>query len=343
MKAAKGNQWPLAGNRGMALLVTILVVSLLTAVTVQFARTIRDDFFASENLIDGEQLRVAAFSGVNVGSYLLQADGRDKTFDTLQDPWASLDADSFKGLFNRGTLQLTITDLSGRLQVNSLVPSKDNGKVLVSEKIASENREILKRLLLSGTFDIKDEEQAQRLVDALVDWLDPDDRESDFGAESSYYQTLDPPYGCRNGPIPVIEELLLVRGFTPKLLFGDSKRPGLAEYLTVYGRDGKININTAPIQVLRALSPQMTEDLALEMNDYRRDKQNVENLAQPGWYQKMVAWPGDVTLPRDIMVTRSSYFKLDSQGVFHDQRRRVTAVVERDKKNEVTVIYRRVE
>ncbi len=332
-------------SRGMALLITIMVISLLIAATVQFARSIRDDFFASETLIDGEQLQVASLSGINIGSFLLESSGQgeENTFDTLLDPWAKLTVDSFPGLFNRGKLDLKISDLSGRLQVNSLVPVKNGEKTLVSDKIASENKEILKRLLLSGTFDIRDEEQAQRIIDSLVDWLDADNRESDFGAESTYYQTLSPPYECRNGPIPVIEELLLVRGITPKLLFGEKKRPGLAAYLTVYGQDGKININTAPLELLKALAPQLTEDLAAQMDDYRRAEENRDKLSKPDWYKNIDGWPSDIVLPGDVLVTKSSYFQLDSEGVFHDQHRRVTAVVERDKKNGVSVIYQRVE
>ena len=45
-------------------------------------------------------------------------------------------------------------------------------------------------------------------------------RRAPNGAESDYYGSLSPPYAPRNGPPVTIEELLLVRGVTPQLLFG---------------------------------------------------------------------------------------------------------------------------
>lgn len=65
------------------------------------------------------------------------------------------------------------------------------------------------------------------VADAILDWIDEDDEPRDFGAESEYYTTLDPPYAPRNGPLVSVEELLLVRGVTPALLFGhDQNRNG---------------------------------------------------------------------------------------------------------------------
>ena len=68
------------------------------------------------------------------------------------------------------------------------------------------------------------------ISDAILDWLDADDTPRDNGAESDYYASLTPPYAPRNGPIQSIEELLLVRGVTPQLLFGlDAAPMGLIE------------------------------------------------------------------------------------------------------------------
>lgn len=65
------------------------------------------------------------------------------------------------------------------------------------------------------------------IADAILDWLDPDDDQRELGAEVDYYSSLDPPYGPKNGPVDTVEELLLVRGVTPQLLFGsDINRNG---------------------------------------------------------------------------------------------------------------------
>lgn len=58
------------------------------------------------------------------------------------------------------------------------------------------------------------------IADAILDWMDADDEARENGCEESYYSRLNPPYAPKNGPLDTIEELLLVRGVTPQLLFG---------------------------------------------------------------------------------------------------------------------------
>ncbi len=63
------------------------------------------------------------------------------------------------------------------------------------------------------------------IADAILDWIDDDDTARPLGAEASYYQSLNPAYEPRNGPISSLDELLQVRGVTPELLYGqDSNR-----------------------------------------------------------------------------------------------------------------------
>jgi hypothetical protein len=69
------------------------------------------------------------------------------------------------------------------------------------------------------------------VADAILDWLDSDDEPRAMGAEfGDYYQQLQPAYKPANGPLQSIEQLLLVRGVTPQLLFGyDENRNGLID------------------------------------------------------------------------------------------------------------------
>ena len=69
----------------------------------------------------------------------------------------------------------------------------------------------------------------QEIADSILDWLDEDNTPREFGAEETYYQALIPPYTPRNGPLNSLDELLMVAGVTPELLYGlDSNR----NYLT---------------------------------------------------------------------------------------------------------------
>lgn len=101
-------------------------------------------------------------------------------------------------------------------------------------------------------------------AEAILDWVDADDEVRAFGAESSVYAGMSPPYEVKNGPLDTIEELLLVRGVTPDLLFGlDANHNGIvdpdeemtpgaaaiepemqlgwASYLTLYSKEHNVN------------------------------------------------------------------------------------------------------
>ena len=68
------------------------------------------------------------------------------------------------------------------------------------------------------------------IADSILDWLDDDVDTREYGAESQYYGGLSPPYACANKAPQTIEELLLVKGVTPALLFGaDLNRNGLID------------------------------------------------------------------------------------------------------------------
>ena len=239
-----------------------------------------------------------------------------------------------------------MVDLSGRLQINRLVQTKakDQGE---KEKESENNTEkevraILLQLLLSPSFSLEDTE-AYGIVDALVDWIDEDERESDNGVESSYYQALKTPYECRNGPVRSIKELLLVKGISPLLLFGKGEDKGLADYLTVYGEDGRININTADLLLLKSMNPQISDELAEELQAFRTDEENEEHLENRSWYSKIVSWPGDIVLNDKVITTQSTFFLIRSVGRSDTLFRQVAAVVNRIDKKTIKVLSRKVE
>lgn len=101
------------------------------------------------------------------------------------------------------------------------------------------------------------------LAGAIVDWRDSDDEISDNGAESGTYLGKRDGYRTKNAPFESVEELLMVEGMTPELLYGQPANTGnviteyyqthgLYDFFTVFTRqpntaaDGtaRININT---------------------------------------------------------------------------------------------------
>jgi type II secretory pathway component PulK len=131
--------------------------------------------------------------------------------------------------------------------------------------------------MLSKLPDMTDE-----LAASIIDWRDADSTVTTGGAENEYYLLLPEPYQCKNAPFESVEELLLVRGASREILYGedanrngvldaneddaDASEPldnrdgrldrGLLPFLTVYSEepntdgDGKprVNINNAGSQ-----------------------------------------------------------------------------------------------
>jgi general secretion pathway protein K len=323
----------LKSNKGMALLLAVSVMSLLVAVTVEFNKNMRQELVGSYTVKENSQLGAIMNSGYNIAEAVLFQDTKDNAFDSGYDRWAKLGSSNLSGLFGRGGLELIITDLSGKLQLNSLGISSATG---------DNGRKILTKLLLNGEFGDLSADQVSLIVDAITDWVDTDDDPKGFEeTESSFYESLDPPYSSKNGPFEFIEELLLVRGITRDLYFGSSEYKGLRDYMTVHGNDGKININNAPVEILQAMDENMAEELVQEMVTFREDEGNKDLLKDKNWYIEYVS--EDLKFDADMVTTTSSYFDITAVAKYVEMQRTLNAVVKRDVDGTVSLISRKVE
>lgn len=329
---------PLDNNAGVALLLAVTVVSLLIAVTVQFNRDMRQEISGAANTMEAAKLRTMVKSGGNVARALLKTDGDANDFDSVHDSWARLTAGDVDGFYGKEALDIRVVDLSGRLPLNSLVA----GEEAEDPEMPERTREILQRLLVALGGIEMDEERASLIIDAITDWIDEDDREQGIEAtEDSYYRGLTPPYSCKNAPLEFVEELLLIRGITEELYFGGKDRAGLRDLVTVHGREGTININTAPSMVLQAMSPGMNDGLAEDMIVFRSQLENQDQLDDTGWYG--IILPGDVSFDQKTVVTKSEYFRIVVQARRKNMKKTLTTVVKRKKDNNIVLKSRKIE
>ena len=299
----------LRNSKGIALILTLLIISIIVSVTLQFNRYMRDDLCAAVNLRDGIKHGHIAKSGFNYALAVLYEDETD--VDSVHDTWADSKTLSEKSadLFEDGRFKLELSDHSGMIQINSLVDEK--GKYINIQK------NLLTRFLQSQEFGLKDEE-VDHIVNAIKDWIDADDDPTGFGgAENSYYQGLEIPYSCQDAPVEFLEELLLVKGINRELFYGTDKMTGIESFLSPHG-DGKININTAQPLVLRALisdnsSYEMKEEMAHDMDEYRLNEDNKESLLSTNWYRGVPGMDG-VNIEPDLLTTLSTFFEINSEG-----------------------------
>lgn len=301
----------------MALLLVLMVVALLTTLLTELAFSTLVDLRLTETFRDGTKAYYLAKGGVNAGTMLLRED-RNR-HDSLDEPWHQGVVDYPAG---SGTVTVRIEDLGGKLAINSLV--RDNNPQTVA---------IDRFYRFFSAMRIDHLADPAELTAALIDWLDSgedsyrtlrvDGREiSVAGAEASYYQGLSRPYPCKNGPLHSLEELALVRGFSPEVI------QRVAPHLTANG-DLQVNINTASREVLMALDPLIDRQAAEKLEAFRGTTP-IDNLAQLEGTLSPQAYSALRTLASlRGLATTSRLFRISSEGTVNDGRRRIVAEVEK--------------
>jgi general secretion pathway protein K len=291
------------GNKGFALVLTLIVTALMVAVLVEMIHQVYVDVSISRGFRDGQQASLLAESGVTGGTKLLQVALQGKDYTSLSDAWAApikLDDET-------GTIEISITEESGRLCINNLVqPIGD---------FEPHTLEALKRL-------------GERLKipkdvwNALADWMDSDGSPRTNGAETPYYQALKPPYAAHNAKLATIAELSLVKGFTQEQI------GALRPFVTVYSDQpmaplSLVNINTASMEVLSALDEGIDDRMAERILEERR----LKPFKSPGELSRI---SGGETISQRLagkVSVKGSLFRITSVARVKETARTVEAVL----------------
>jgi len=315
------------GERGVALVLALAVIALLVSLVVDFSYTMMVDLTLAANLRDGQKAFYVARSGVELAKHLLQED--DPAFDALDEDWALLpEHPGFLAADDEGRFKVTIEDEAAKIPLNKLITGDKDKKV-----------DLVVRAQLERLFELLELEP--ELIDPIIDWLDPDNNPQPFGAEDAYYQSLPSPYPCKNGPLDAIEELLLVKGMTKEILYGTDEKQGLIHFLTLYS-DGKVNINTASVEVLASLSDKIDNVTAQAIIDYRQ-----KNPFQEIKYDDIKSLPG-MTLEifndiKDQCDVKSSSFSLRAEGQVREIKKVIYTVLKREENKGIKPVFWRVE
>ncbi len=244
------------GQRGSVLVLALLVIATLTGLSVAFSGSARTEVSLAALSLDALRAEALARAGVEAALQEIAAD-EDMEMDHWEEEW---------GLFNGTGLPLDLPD-----------------EASLSGGVADEAGKLNLNLLLAASGDIDEPwaHRVERLFDilgldrvayeSLLDWLDSDDIQRLYGAEAFYYQGLKTPYACANGPLTSIGQVRLVRGFEALDAADEEVHRALAEAATVY-TDGKVNVNTASVEVLQSLDAELDRGLAEAIADRRADK-----------------------------------------------------------------------
>lgn len=236
-------------GKGLVLVAVLWLVVVLMAIVTVLGREARLDMKVSVARAEGVQCKWACRGGMEKAIGVLNEDTRES--DSLIDTWNDND-EEFSNIELEGCqFSVQVVDEASKLNINTATKEQLLGLLGMTEDIA----------------------------DAIIDWRDSNDTPGSTGVESGYYENLPFGYRIRNGPFRTIRELLLVKGFTEELFYGedtnlnggldynerdgDASPPsdngddvldkGWIEYLTCYsydtnkdaGGNTRVNINSA--------------------------------------------------------------------------------------------------
>lgn len=223
-------------QRGSVLIVTLLLVTVLVSMVVNFVYEIHIDSSSLSNWSNAQRASFIARSGQNLGSQYL-----DEIKEAEYSDEREIDLPVNDSFGTGSELTIKIEDENSKFNINGII--NQNGST--NETALSSLKKLLVYLKINPDLAL-----------LLADWIDPDSE-----PRRPYYEDI-----TKDTFLWSTDELKLVEGIDPDTY------EKIVPYLTVSEKWGwKININTAEIPVLVSLHEDMTEALAKRVIEYREN------------------------------------------------------------------------
>jgi general secretion pathway protein K len=258
--------------RGIALIIVMIAIFVLAVLIGAFAYAMKVETKLAMNANREAEVIWLGRSGVELARwYVANEPPPGEPYESLNQKWAG----------GPGSLAMTNSVLAEAppLENCQIGDGKVSVKITDLDRKFNINRADEPLLKQALTLVGVDAGEIDGITSSILDWIDTDDNEHMNGAESDYYQTLDPPYYAKNKPMDDLADLLFIKGVWDhqEIFWGSSStnhtpaafqktdrfgRPvaepvyaiGLAELFTpLSSANGKLNVNTASATVLQAI------------------------------------------------------------------------------------------
>lgn len=241
-------------HRGVALIIALLLVAIGTLVVAAMIDDGEMAMARTRNLLREQQ---AYGYARGLEAYAIEVLRRDlaegDAVDSRQDAWAhALPPTEVPG----GKITGRLRDMNGCLNINQLIRGDTVNEV---------ERQRWDRLLQILKLDVG-------LTEAVIDWIDSDSTPLPRGAEDLSYLLLTPPYRAANQPMRHVSELRLVRGIDAEVF------AALEPHVCAAPAESALNVNTASLQVLMSLAPDMSEVIARRLYNEGRARYETVDL-----------------------------------------------------------------
>ncbi|RMF93355.1 MAG: hypothetical protein D6734_10250 [Candidatus Schekmanbacteria bacterium] len=347
-------------KKGFAIAIVLLVTTLVIVLALEFNYEMRVEASITMNSLDSLRAYYLAKSGIEAGIFIIRMDYKNdvknKQFvDHLGEIW---NIPSVSIPLGEGSIKGSISDESGKVNLNSFVveTAGNKKKGAKGESKSQQKINVVRRII--ENFPVKPEESPQEIIHALTEWkgeLFEDDE-----ALEAYYANLKDSYESKWDFFDDMSELLLVKGITKEFYFQERKKTienvgkstpnnkkrnphyTLEDVFTVYSydpenNDYKININTAPKPVLRALHSQMDESAVEAIISRQQSGEPFKNVAEVGKIDELKPVFQDekdgLKGIRNLIDVKSYFFKIVATGTYGDISKTIEAVVYRNPSN----------
>ena len=284
-------------SRGAALLLVLWAITVVSFAVLWMADVVNIELETTVSDSAGLRARQIAVSGVAIGLHP-QVDREDTEL---------LNRD-----FGAGErMEVRIRGEGARFNINQLLQQQD-------------------RMTMLNLFTLwgLNADEANALIDKLIDWVDEDEFRTGFGgAELAEYEMAGIPDAPANRPFRSVREMARVLDME-KLA---ALKPDWYESFTIFG-DGLIDVNEADGQVLQAatgITPEMAEGILQQ----RRGPDNVEPSEDDFRFEdvaQVAGWLSGSTLPTEQvaakLTTESSVKRIDSRGIVGERSRSISVV-----------------
>jgi len=298
-------------GRGMALMIVLLVVALISIIATHLGSLIQLNIQQAANREQYQQAYWFALGGERLARNLLEsalkADRRTHLRQAWADPQLSYPIDG-------GVIRLRIQDQTACFNLNAL-------STLSTPQDASQTEEpLLLRQLARLLEELgADESQRVQLVEPLRDWLDKDSLPSGLrGAEDLFYTALEPAYLPANGPLADPTELHFIDGFRQLAARGWSDERGLLRRLRPYlcatpGTRLQVNLNTLGPEQAPLLSALFEGRVPLALLTQWLSERPAEGFRNVDEFWALLRRSGDDTLSTDVDAAVKAQLRVSSE------------------------------
>lgn len=296
-------------QQGIALIMVLLVVALVTIITTGITSKQQLSTRRTTNLLNNEQAYMYLLGAEDWARAILVQDAKDNKTDSLGDDWAvDLPAIPVEG----GVIKGSIEDLQSRFNINSII---DNANKPVAENVLQLQRLVEAINQQQNTISIPTD-----LDQAVLDWLDNnEDATTPNGAEDGAYLNKPIPYVAANQLMASSSELVKINRFNYSMY------SEMAPYIVALPeRSTLLNINTADAMQISSLSKQIS---------FSQAKNIVKTRSKKGY--KTVDEFLDVPEVKDRNVqqsqisTQSSFFLLKARAIIGKSRAELYSILYR--------------